>query len=120
MKGPFVGADLHSGSPGAQGGSKARSGTGATRSEASMARTHPLMRLSPRRLLPAVGPNLMSSHFRFQRPLQRAGSGSGKSIEKPDQQDIRKRDHAQTLADQGMPLSATAVREVLAAEGFAP
>ena len=38
---PFLGADLPSPSLGAQGGSKARSGTGATRSEASMARTHP-------------------------------------------------------------------------------
>ena len=33
QKGPFLGADLHPGSQGAEGGSKARSGTGATRSE---------------------------------------------------------------------------------------
>ena len=49
LKGPFLGADLRSLPPGSQGGSKARSGTGATRSEASKARTHPLTRPSPRR-----------------------------------------------------------------------
>src|ERR1700745_2195958 len=63
----FLGADLHSGLLGAQGGSKARSGTGATRSEASMARTHPLARLSTRLIIASGGPKLMRSCFGFCR-----------------------------------------------------
>src|ERR1700745_4396141 len=63
----FLGADLHSGLLGAQGGSKARSGTGATRSEASMARTHPLARLSTRLIIASGGPKLMRACFGFFR-----------------------------------------------------
>jgi hypothetical protein len=73
LKGLFLGADLHSGLLGAQGGSKARSGTGATRSEASMARTHPLARLSTRLIIASGGPKLMRSCFGFCRPWRSAG-----------------------------------------------
>src|SRR5260370_41658985 len=53
LKGPFLGADLHPGSPGAQVGSKVGSGTGATRSAAIMARAHPLTRPVTRPKLPS-------------------------------------------------------------------
>ena len=52
LKRPFLGADLRRVMQGAQGESKACSGTGATRSEASMARTDPLTRPSTLQPLP--------------------------------------------------------------------
>jgi hypothetical protein len=48
QKGPFLGADLRCGQRRAEGGSRARSGTGAARSAASTARTNPLTRPSTR------------------------------------------------------------------------
>ena len=68
---PFVGgtertirgADLNYPVPGAEGGSKARSGTGATRREASMARTNPLTRPSTWQQSSMGGLNLMSFQF---------------------------------------------------------
>src|SRR6478735_2117394 len=62
LKGPFVGADLNYPVPGAEGGSKARSGTGATRRETSMARTNPLTRPSTWQQSSMGGLNLMSEH----------------------------------------------------------
>src|SRR5260370_29843706 len=74
LKGPFLGADLHPGSPGAQVGSKARSGTGATRSEASMARTHLLARPITRRKLPSG----LCASYHVQLPLLSTSQTCGK------------------------------------------
>lgn len=74
---PFVGADLNYRVPGAEGGSKARSGTGATRRETSMARTNSLTRPSTWQQSSTGGLNLMSFQFR----QQDAASGSRKSIQ---------------------------------------
>src|SRR5271165_3317351 len=97
LKGPFLGADLHPRSPGARVGSKARSGTGATRSEASMARTHPLTRPSTRRKLPSG----RVASDRVQLPLLTTYTACGKRsampIEKPAPDAIKKRDHAQSM-----------------------
>jgi hypothetical protein len=57
---PIAGVD---GVPGAEGGSKARSGTGATRREASMARTNPLTRPSTWQQSSMGGLSLMNFQF---------------------------------------------------------
>ena len=97
LKGPFLGADLHPGSPGAQGRSKARSGTGATRSEASMARTHPLTRPSTRRKLPSGRVASDQVQLPLLTTYQRVASGSAMPIKKPAPDAIKKRDHFQNM-----------------------
>ena len=97
LKGPFLGADLHPGSSGAQGRSKARSGTGATRSEASMARTHPLTRPSTRRKLPSGRVASDQVQLPLLTTYTACGKRSAMPIEKPAPDAIKKRDHAQSV-----------------------
>ena len=98
LKGPFLGADLHPGSSGAQGRSKARSGTGATRSEASMARTHPLTRPSTRRKLPSgrvasdqVQLTLLTTYNTVRQAEARCPSKN------PHPTPLKRREHAQSV-----------------------
>jgi hypothetical protein len=97
LKGPFLGADLHPGSPGAQVGSKARSGTGATRSEASMARTHPLTRPSTRRKLPSGRVASDQVQLTLLTTYTACGKRKRDAHQKPAPDAIKKRDHPQSV-----------------------
>jgi len=76
--------------PGAQGGSKARSGTAATRSGSEHGEDPPFDPPEHPAIIAAGGPNTS----RFPTPLQPAGSGTGNTLNYLDRKHINLRDPA--------------------------